>query len=67
MKKTEEIYVVKGCTFCNTCLFDCPVGAISMSQNGAEIDQEKCCHCGECYENCASQAIKKIKSTEKNI
>ncbi|MFP4381533.1 MAG: DUF362 domain-containing protein [Candidatus Sumerlaeia bacterium] len=55
-------YIVnRGCTFCNTCIFECPVQAITMTNQGALIDQAKCTGCGACYDNCASQAISKIE------
>ncbi len=51
-------YVVQqGCTYCNTCIFECPVGAIEMTAAGAQIDQATCIGCGQCQENCASEAI----------
>lgn len=52
--------VSKGCTFCYTCVFECPFEAITLTEKGAQIDQEKCKRCGKCYENCASQAIEEI-------
>ncbi|RMD73691.1 MAG: 4Fe-4S dicluster domain-containing protein [Lentisphaerae bacterium] len=53
--------VTRGCTFCNTCVFECPVGAISMGERGAEIDQKTCISCGKCAENCASEAIEELE------
>ncbi|NLS79635.1 MAG: 4Fe-4S binding protein [Chloroflexi bacterium] len=52
--------VTRGCTFCNTCIFECPVSAITMTKQGALIDQDKCTGCGTCYNNCAFEAIEKI-------
>ncbi len=53
-----RIYAVtRGCTFCNTCVFECPVSAIEMTAEGARIDPEACIGCGRCAENCASEAI----------
>lgn len=59
MKKRYE--VTRGCTFCGTCLFECPVEAVTLEKTGAEIDQEKCMGCGNCYENCASEAIEEVQ------
>ena len=54
--------VSKGCTFCGTCVYECPVQAIRMDRKrGAVIDEEKCTGCGTCYENCASEAIERIE------
>ena len=54
----RRIYrVTRGCTFCNTCVFECPLGAIEMTDRGAQIDPATCTGCGNCAENCASEAI----------
>ncbi len=52
--------VTRGCTFCGTCVDECPIEAIEMGLEGAKIDQEKCTGCGVCEENCASEAITPI-------
>lgn len=55
-------YIIEGgCTFCGTCVFECPEEAITMDDNGASIDQKKCISCGSCYENCASEAVSIIE------
>ena len=59
MKKKYE--VTRGCTFCATCVFECPTEAIEMGLDGARIDQEKCIACGICREHCASEAIVEIE------
>jgi len=53
--------VTAGCCFCTECLFACPVKAITMDKNGAHINEEKCIGCGNCMNNCASDAITKIE------
>lgn len=53
--------VTRGCTFCMTCVYECPVDAIEMTDEGAAIDHEACVACGKCYENCASEAIEVIE------
>lgn len=58
MRKFE---VSQGCTLCGMCLYECPRMAITMTKNGAVIDQEKCIGCGKCYMNCASEAIVEVK------
>ncbi len=58
MKRYE---VTRGCTFCATCIYECPVEAIAMGLEGARIDQEACIACGVCRENCASEAIVEIE------
>ena len=52
------IYAVKqGCCHCGMCETECPVGAIVLLKNGAQIDPDKCIGCGSCADNCASEAI----------
>ncbi len=63
MKKCK---VDRGCTFCGTCVFECPGKAITMDENGARIDQAKCTGCGSCYENCASEAISVVEEENQN-
>ena len=58
-KRTKYV-VTGGCTLCTTCVYECPRVAITMTSKGAVIDQEKCTGCGKCYDNCASEAIRKI-------
>lgn len=62
----EIIYqVTQGCTFCNTCVLECPAQAISMTEQGARINPAKCRGCGICAENCASEAIQPVKAEGK--
>ncbi len=41
-----------GCIGCKKCEKNCPTGAITVSDNLAHIDYEKCSNCGLCAENC---------------
>lgn len=53
-----KIYVIDhGCKLCDACIFACPAKAIYMKDNRAHIDQDKCQHCGICYNECANEAI----------
>ena len=45
------------CTGCGACVNVCPVGAISMKDGKAVIDQEKCIKCGKCLDVCPQGAI----------
>lgn len=46
------------CTGCETCVETCPVEAISMKDDKAEIDQETCTQCETCVPECPVEAIK---------
>lgn len=50
--------VAGGCVRCMTCLYQCPMQAISIIPNvSAYIDPEKCVGCGSCFESCQPSAI----------
>ena len=46
------------CVGCGTCVEECPVEAISMADEGAEIDMDKCIRCGTCHDVCPEDAVK---------
>jgi len=46
------------CTKCKQCIKWCPVQAISMGDDSAVIDSEKCIGCGECLAMCRFDAVK---------
>jgi Na+-translocating ferredoxin:NAD+ oxidoreductase RNF subunit RnfB len=53
-------YCKVGCISCHICEKNCPVGAITVENNLARIDQSKCTHCGLCASKCPKKAIEKI-------
>ena len=46
------------CTGCETCVEACPVQAISMKDDKAQIDPETCTECETCVPECPVEAIK---------
>jgi ferredoxin len=54
---TRKICAV-GCIGCKKCEKACERGAITVNENLAVIDPEKCNHCGECIGLCSTTSIK---------
>ncbi len=57
--KGREVKAVcsTGCIGCSLCVKSCEVDAISVSQNLAHIDYDKCNHCGACMRKCPVKII----------
>ena len=56
-KETMKMCSV-GCIGCKICENKCPFGAISVSDNLAKIDYERCEACGLCAKLCPKKAVK---------
>lgn len=59
---TERFPVLKtqcdaGCRACNACVKQCESEAITVNNNIAHIDYEKCVGCGKCAEKCPAKII----------
>ncbi|MFO7948699.1 MAG: glycyl-radical enzyme activating protein [Armatimonadota bacterium] len=54
------VYYSHNCIGCGTCLDVCPNDALSMGEEGIEIDRSRCEVCGACVEACPANALEKI-------
>jgi len=46
------------CTGCQVCIDECSVGAISMEDDSAFIDEGECIRCGVCHDVCPTDAVR---------
>jgi len=46
------------CTGCEMCIDNCSVGAISMEEGTAFINESRCIRCGVCHDVCTSEAVR---------
>jgi len=46
------------CTSCGICAEECPVDAIAIENDGAEIDMNECISCAICHNICPVEAIR---------
>lgn len=54
-----------GCQCCLTCIYECPVQAITVIGDvSAQIDPAKCIGCGSCCNACQAGAIEPYEEEE---
>lgn len=49
------------CVACGICVDGCPVGAITMVNDVAQIDMDECIKCGICHDICPQEAVRHDK------
>lgn len=65
MAKKYRYRVGGGCAICMTCMYQCPMKAISMIEDTtAVIDETKCVGCGKCYDACQAEVIERYEVEE---
>jgi ferredoxin len=45
------------CTGCGICVDACPLEAIELRDDKAEVDEDTCADCGACVDECPNDAI----------
>ena len=53
----EVTYRYTSCKRCETCVRVCPIHAVTLADDGVHIDRSICTLCGECANNCVSEAL----------
>jgi indolepyruvate ferredoxin oxidoreductase alpha subunit len=56
-KSLLPVFDEEVCGQCDTCMIQCPEGAISKTENGYAIDYSKCIGCRTCVRECPTSAI----------
>ncbi|MCJ7834140.1 RnfABCDGE type electron transport complex subunit B [Cuneatibacter sp. NSJ-177] len=55
--KAVKAVCAAGCIGCGICQKNCEFGAVTVTNNLASIDPEKCTNCGKCAEKCPVKVI----------
>jgi indolepyruvate ferredoxin oxidoreductase alpha subunit len=56
-KSLLPVWQDEACYQCDTCMIQCPEGAISKTEDGYVIDYNKCTGCRVCVQECPTSAI----------
>ena len=59
-------WIANQCIGCETCLAVCPEKALSLSEEGNQIDRDLCTGCGNCWSACPDNAIGVAASMVRN-
>jgi pyruvate formate lyase activating enzyme len=54
----EVTWRYTSCKKCGTCAKTCPLGLITLDEDGVHIDRKSCDRCGKCIEACVPEALR---------
>jgi pyruvate formate lyase activating enzyme len=54
----EVAWRYTSCKKCGTCVETCPLGIITLDEDGVHIDRNSCDRCGKCVESCVQEALR---------
>lgn len=57
LKRKQLEWFKHKCIGCKICIKTCPIGALSLDEEGMHIDRDKCDSCGMCSDECPSTAL----------
>ncbi len=52
---------------CTRCAEVCPEGAVVLTENGVQIDQQRCTECGNCIATCPTGALQYLRFTDQQF
>jgi aryl-alcohol dehydrogenase-like predicted oxidoreductase/ferredoxin len=59
-KSNKKLYIFDACKGCGACMANCPNGALSLKDNLACVDPERCLLCGYCVFHCPQFALRLV-------
>lgn len=55
------------CTECETCISRCPMGALTMTDDGLSLNLDRCIGCGLCASGCPADAITLVQNDPEHL
>ncbi len=60
-------YLAPHKTGCNRCAEVCPEQAVSLTEDGVQIDQQRCTECGNCIATCPTGALQYLRFSDQQF
>lgn len=60
LRAEKKLFISRLCTGCGSCVEICPNQALSVSEDKARVDQERCILCGYCNPACPNFALRLV-------